>query len=444
MTPPTQLLDRPEAISAAPDEEYVREQRRSAVKASFIGTFIEWFDYAAYIYMSAVISRVFFPEMTGRRALILTFGLFALSFLVRPIGAIVWGHVGDKYGRIHTLTISIVMMSLATVGIGLLPGYATLGMGAVIGLLLLRMVQGFSAAGEYAGAATHLAEIAPAKRRGLYGAVVPAATASGLLLGSLMAAGLTGLLSEEALHSWGWRLPFLLAFPLGFYGLIIRRHADESAHFDNTDAPEKTPVLEVFKYPKALAIAFAGAVLNAIGFYVILTYLPTYLSEELGMAPTPAFIASSVASACYVGFALLTGLLSDRLGRRATMLTAAGFMALTIVPAFWLLDGAGLALVILVQVCLGGVLALNDGVLPSFLSEQFPTHIRLSGFALTFNVANAVFGGTAPMIATWLIDTTGSVMAPAFYLVAAALVTGSAVLFASKKNKLKTAEEAAQ
>lgn len=412
------------------------EQRVSAIKAAFIGTFIEWFDYAAYIYMSAIISRVFFPEMEGRRALILTFALFALSFLVRPIGGIVWGHIGDKHGRIHTLTYSIVLMSLATACIGLLPGYATIGFAATLLLLICRMVQGFSAAGEYAGAATHLAEIAPPGKRGIYAAVVPSATASGLLLGSLIAAFLTGVLDDDALHSWGWRVPFLVAVPLGLYGLWIRRHTEESNRFEKHADTELSPLRQVLKYPKALAIAFAGAVLNAIGFYVILTYLPTYLSEELGMAETPAFIASSVASAFYVGFALLTGLLSDRLGRRTTMLCAALFMGLAIIPAFMLLDGAGILLVIIIQVCLGGVLALNDGVLPSFLSEQFPTHVRLSGFALTFNTANAIFGGTAPMIATWLIDTTGNKLAPAFYLVAAAIVTGTAVLFAPRKNKL--------
>lgn len=434
------LTAQPPAKGAVPaqveETEDTRRQHRSAIKAAFIGTFIEWFDYAAYIYMSAIISRVFFPDMEGRRALIMTFALFALSFLVRPLGGIVWGHFGDKYGRIHTLTVSIVMMSMATACIGFLPGYATIGFAASILLLLCRMVQGFSAAGEYAGAATHLAEIAPAGKRGIYSAVVPSATASGLLLGSLIAALLTGVLDDAALDSWGWRVPFLIALPLGLYGLWIRRNTEESSHFEDQDEPEESPLREVLKYPKALAIAFAGAVLNAIGFYVILTYLPTYLSEELGMAATPAFIASSVASAFYVCFALLTGMLSDRLGRRTTMLCAAAFMGVTIIPAFMLLDGAGLLLVIFIQVCLGGVLALNDGVLPSFLSEQFPTHVRLSGFALTFNTANAVFGGTAPMIATWLIDVTGLQLAPAFYLVAAALVTGIAVLFASKKNKL--------
>ena len=343
-----------------------------AIKAAFIGTFIEWFDYAAYIYMSALSSRVFFPEMEGRRALIMTFVLFVLSFLVRPLRGIVWGHFGDKHGRIHTLTVSIVMMSVATACIGFLPGYATIGFAASILLLLCRMVQSFSAAGEYAGAATHLAEIAPAGKRGIYSAVVPSATASGLLLSSLIAALLTGVLDDAALDSWGWRVPFLIALPLGLYGLWIRRNTEESSHFEGQDEPEESPLREVLKYPKALAIAFAGAVLNAIGFYVILTYLPTYLSEELGMAATPAFIASSVASAFYVGFALLTGLLSDRLGRRTTLLCAAAFMGVSTIPAFMLLDGAGLFLVIIIQVCLGGVLALNDGVLPSFLSERFP------------------------------------------------------------------------
>ena len=255
------------------DSEVTKRQHRSAIKAAFIGTFIEWFDYAAYIYMSAIISRVFFPEMEGRRALIMTFALFALSFLVRPLGGIVWGHFGDKYGRIHTLTVSIVMMSVATACIGFLPGYGTIGFAASILLLLCRMVQGFSAAGEYAGAATHLAEIAPAGKRGIYSAVVPSATASGLLLGSLIAALLTGVLDDAALDSWGWRVPFLIALPLGLYGLWIRRNTEESSHFEDQDEPEESPLREVLKYPKALAIAFAGAVLNAIGFYLSLIHI---------------------------------------------------------------------------------------------------------------------------------------------------------------------------
>ena len=219
------------------------------------------------------------------------------------------------------------------------------------------------------------------------------------------------------------------------YGLWIRRHTEESSHFEDQDEPEESPLREVLKYPKALAIAFAGAVLNAIGFYVILTYLPTYLSEELGMAATPAFIASSVASAFYVGFALLTGMLSDRLGPPHDHAVRGRFYGRDYhsglyasrrrrnPPRHYHSGLLGVA-------CWRSTTASCP---PSFPSS-FPTHVRLSGFALTFNTANAVFGGTAPMIATWLIDVTGLQLAPAFYLVAAALVTGTAVLFASKKK----------
>lgn len=195
-------------------------------KASFMGTFVEWFDYAAYGYLAATIALVFFPEDEGRSALIKTFGLFALSFLIRPIGGVVWGHLGDRYGRKRTLSLSILMMSGATFLIALLPGHAAIGAAAPALLFSLRLVQGFSAAGEYAGASTYLAETAPAHRRGLFGAIVPASTACGLLAGSLLAALLTGVLDDAAMQSWGWRVPFLLAAPLGLIGLYIRRRAD--------------------------------------------------------------------------------------------------------------------------------------------------------------------------------------------------------------------------
>lgn len=191
-----------------------------------MGTFVEWFDYAAYGYLAATIALVFFPEDEGRSALIKTFGLFALSFLIRPIGGVVWGHLGDRYGRKRTLSLSILMMSGATFLIALLPGHAAIGAAAPALLFSLRLVQGFSAAGEYAGASTYLAETAPAHRRGLFDAIVPASTACGLLAGSLLAALLTGVLDDAAMQSWGWRVPFLLAAPLGLIGLYIRRRAD--------------------------------------------------------------------------------------------------------------------------------------------------------------------------------------------------------------------------
>lgn len=420
---------------------------RKAITSSFLGNFVEWFDYALYGYLSATIATVFFPEDEGRTALVKTFGLFALSFLIRPVGAVVWGHIGDRYGRKTALSWSILLMAGATTCIALLPGHATIGVAAPVLLLTFRLIQGFSAAGEYAGASTLLTELAPIRKRGFVAAVVPASTASGLLLGSLMAALLTGILDDAAMESWGWRIPFLIAAPLGLVGLVIRRHLDESTAFTEAIAEaakaneeagpgaKHRPLLEVFREPRALLIAFSAAVLNAIGFYVILSYMPTYLSEELGQDDTDAFIAASVALFAYIFSVLLTGWMSDRMGRRKIMLTASFAFIVAAVPAFLLLDGAGLVLVILIQIAMGMVLALNDGVLPAFLSEQFSTGVRLTGFAVTFNIANAVFGGTAPMLATLLIGWTGMTVAPAFYLMAAALVTFLAVLKAAETHR---------
>lgn len=227
--------------------------------------------------------------------------------------------------------------------------------------------------------------------------------------------------------------------------LWIRRHMDETNEFQcaqesgevavGTDEAQKSPLAMVWKEPKALGIALAASLLNAIGFYVILSYLPTYLSEELGQNHTDSFIATSVTLFVYIFSVLFTGWLSDRVGRKRIMLTASIAFVLTIVPAFMLLDGAGLFLVIVIQLCMGMALALNDGILPSFLSEQFSTKVRLSGFALTFNAANAVFGGSAAMVATLLIGWTGSDLAPGFYLMAAAVVTFFAVLAARETSK---------
>ncbi|MBY0794748.1 MFS transporter [Corynebacterium parakroppenstedtii] len=431
-------------VDLAGAEENSRTNIRRSVTSSFIGNFIEWFDYAMYGYLAAVIASVFFPESDSNVGLVLTFGLFAISFLIRPIGAVFWGHIGDRLGRTTTLSWSILLMSGATMCIAFLPGYNHIGILAPLLLLALRLVQGFSAAGEYAGAGTMLTEIAPSGHRGLFAAIVPASTASGLLLGSLLAALLNGVLSDANLHSWGWRIPFLLAAPLGIIGLWIRRHMDETNEFQRaqeskevavgTDEPQKSPLAMVWKEPKALGIALAASLLNAIGFYVILSYLPTYLSEELGQNHTDSFIATSVTLFAYIFSVLFTGWLSDRVGRKRIMLTASIAFVITIVPAFMLLEGEGLLLVIVIQLCMGMAVALNDGVLPSFLSEQFSTKVRLSGFALTFNAANAVFGGSAAMVATLLIGWTGSDLAPGFCLMAAAVVTFFAVLAARETS----------
>jgi MHS family proline/betaine transporter-like MFS transporter len=415
------------------------QTRRKVVMASFIGNFVEWFDYAAYGYLAAIIATVFFPDTDKTTALLATFAVFAISFLVRPLGGVVWGHIGDKVGRKQALSISILIMSGATFCIALLPSYGVVGVFAPILLLLVRVVQGFSASGEYAGASAFLVEYAPPKRRGLYASVVPASTASGLLLGSLIAALLTGVLSDGQMHDWGWRLPFLLAAPMGLIGRYIRLKLEDTPVFralEKDDDVAAAPVLETIKKNRRpLLIALGAAVLNAVAFYVLLSYMPTYLSEELGFGASESFLATTIALATYIGFIFFTGIASDRFGRKKMLITASVLFIVLTVPAFALLDGASFLLVVVIQVVLGGVLTLNDGTLPSFLSELFPTRVRYTGFALSFNLANAIFGGTAPFVATLLIAWTGNDIAPAWYVVAAAVVSLCAVLASRETSR---------
>lgn len=405
---------------------------RKVLTASFIGNFVEWFDYASYGYFATVIAVVFFPEIAPSAALLATFAVFAISFIIRPIGGIVWGSIGDRIGRKTALSWSILIMSGATTLIAFLPGYAQIGFAAPILLLVLRMVQGFSASGEYAGAASFLAEYAPPEKRGFYTSMVPASTAAGLLAGSLISALLFSLLDTAQLQSWGWRLPLLLAFPMGLVGLYIRLKLEDTPKFRELEARhhiEATPVRELFTtYRKPVIRAFGVTCLNAVGFYLILSYMPTYLITEMGMDESASFLANSIALFAYIFLIFLMGTLSDRFGRKTALITASVLFMVLTVPLFGMLDGATFGTIVLIQVIFGALLTVNDGTLPCFLTEIFPTRVRYSGFAFSFNTANALFGGTAPFIATWLISATGSKAAPAWFLVAAAVVALIAML----------------
>ena len=410
------------------------ETRRKVVIASFIGNFVEWFDYAVYGYLATTIAVVFFPEQDRHAALLATYALFAISFVVRPIGGFFWGGLGDRIGRKNALAMSILIMSGATFCIGLLPTYASVGLLAPGLLLLIRVVQGFSAAGEYAGSSAFLVEYAPPRKRGLYAAVVPASTAAGLLLGSLLAAAMSAMLTESQINSWGWRVPFLLAAPMGLIGRYIRNKLEDTPEFrelTEKDDAIQAPVRELLTaYWRTGLIASGAVLLNAVGFYVILSYMPTYLSEEMGIGKTESFIATTIALLTYIGFILMTGMLSDKYGRKRVLISASVLFIVFTLPAFALLDTKSFMVILLVQVLLGGMLTLNDGTLPSFLAELFPTHVRYSGFAVSFNLSNALFGGTAPFMATFLIGATGSKLAPAWYLVGAAVISLIAVTVA--------------
>lgn len=432
-TPPPSIRD-----DAAPDPEHVvpPSTRRRVITASFIGNFVEWFDYAVYGYLAATIAQVFFPDSDRQVALMATFAIFAISFLVRPLGGFFWGALGDRMGRRSALGWSILLMSGATFCIALIPGYATIGIAAPLLLLLMRVLQGFSASGEYAGASAFLVEYAPAGKRGRYAAIVPGSTATGLLAGSLMAAALTGILSDPQMESWGWRLPFLLAAPMGLIGHYIRTRLEDTPAFRELATKDdviQAPPLDLFrKHWRALLVASGAVLFNAAGFYVILSYMPTYLSEELGLDVTLAFVATTVALVTYIGFIFATGVLSDRFGRRKVLIAASVAGIILTVPMFMLLSTMNFLIIVVVQIVLGAALTLNDGSLPSFLAEIFPTDVRYSGFAVSFNLSNALFGGTAPFLCTWLIAATGNNLAPGFYLMGAAVISLIAVVIAKE------------
>lgn len=411
--------------------------------ASFIGNFVEWFDYASYGYLTTVIAVVFFPETDKNTALLATFGVFAISFIVRPLGGFFWGHIGDRFGRRKALSLSIIIMSVATMSIGLIPSYHYSGIFAPILLLMARLIQGFSASGEYAGAAIFLTESAPPGKRGRFASLVPASTASGLLFGSLLVMCLYGTLTDEQLHDWGWRIPFFLAAPFGIIGYYIRTHLDESPSFLNMQKKKngmefKTSLKLLFtQYRKYLLVGLGLASLNAVGFYLLLSYMPTYYINELNVSSQHSFIISSLTLFTYIFMVLVIGRLSDKWGRKTMLMTASFCFIVFTIPMFLVLSyyTNHFLMIILVQCTFGLFMAMNDGTISCYLSEIFPVEIRYSSFAFCFNSANALLGGTAPLVATQLIHSTGNTAAPGYYLVVIAVIAAISIYFSHETAK---------
>lgn len=399
--------------------------RKRAVVAAVIGNFIEWYDFTIYGYLAVVIAPLFFPSEDRLVSLMATFAVFGVAFVMRPIGALFFGNIGDRIGRRNTLAAIILITSGATFCIGLIPSYETIGILAPLLLVLARVVQGFAVGGEYGGATAFMVEYAPEDKRGIYGSWQFVTQGGSLIAGLLIVTGLTTALSEEALFSWAWRVPFLVALPLGLIGLYMRLRLDDTPAFQSVQERqevERTPLMGSLRHHGKDLLKVVGLTWLLTGLTYLLIFMPTYLSEELDVPLSSAYTAVILGTAAYCVTVLVAALLSDRIGRRKPFLLAAPVVAvIAVVPIFLLIQTANFAAITLALVIVGMILGSSAGVYAAATCEVFPTNVRYSSLSLGYSVAVSIFGGTTPLIFTALLAATGNPISPAFYLIAAAL-----------------------
>ncbi|SKC35947.1 MFS transporter [Plantibacter cousiniae (nom. nud.)] len=411
--------------------------RRRAIVAGSVGNFIEWYEFGIYGFLATILAAQFFSDgqQTGIESLIATYASFAIAFFFRPVGAALFGRIGDRIGRKPTLILVLVMMSGATALIGILPTYASIGIAAPILLTIVRILQGLSAGGEFGGAVSVMTEFAPAGKRGFYGSWQSFTVALGLLGGAGTVALLASLLSEADLAAWGWRIAFLLAIPLGAVALFLRLKLEETPEFQKVATADSTKVAE--PVVRAGAAETAKAILLGIGRlmgwsaagYTFLVVMPSYLQSSLNASFQEALISTVLANAGFAATILPAGWLSDKIGRRWVMLTGTGLIVILALPLLNVLQNPDLGVGVhgLAVFVAGAVVGLIAGPGPAMLAEMFPTSVRYTGLGLSYSISNAVFSGSAGLIITSLIASTGNVDVPAYYVMATCLVSAIAI-----------------
>jgi MHS family proline/betaine transporter-like MFS transporter len=439
-------------------------ETRKAVFAAAIGNVLEWYDFGVYAFFAGTIGQIFFPSSNRAAALLASFAVFGVGFLMRPLGGIVIGRFGDTHGRKAALTLTIMTMALGTVMVGVLPGYASIGVAAPVLLVIARLIQGFSAGGEWGGSTAFMAEWAPSGRRGWYASFQQASIALSLVLGSGTGALFTSILSPEALTSWGWRVPFLMGIVLALIGGWLRANVDETPVYRATD--EKLPtrdstgvrvlivallvaaVLSII-IPQFAALLFIvamaagmaylasregtlGLALRAFGFtihwtvafYILLSYMPTFNRLHAGVSAAEGLWSTTICEIVLMLLIPFFGMVSDRVGRKPLLLASCAFFVVLTIPLFSVILGKpGLGWLIVIQALFGAAIALFSGAGPAAIVEMFHTMGRSSWMTPAYALAVAIFGGFAPYIAQWLIGVTGTPMAPAYYVMAASLIS---------------------
>jgi MHS family proline/betaine transporter-like MFS transporter len=374
-----------------------------------------------YGYFAASIGKAFFPAEDPISSLLAAFGVFAVGFLARPVGGVLFGHVGDRLGRKRALTLSVALMAVPTVLIGLLPTYAQFGVGAAALLIALRLLQGLSVGGEYTVSIVYVVEHADPSRRGLVGSWAMVGAVAGILLGSAVGAAVATALSDAALAAWGWRIPFLLGLGVGLLGFLLRRQLPEVPVGRAT--ARGSPLLLALRTEGATILRMM-AICLASGpvFYILFVYIVTYVEMVDGVAPAAALDVNTLSMLALIVSLLLGGLLSDRLGRKPVAVCAALALLILAWPLFRLLHEPSFAILLLTQMALAGLLGLYCGQQSATLVESLPGAVRCSALALSYNVVVGLFGGLTPMVVTWLVRRTGVDMIPAMILMLVAAI----------------------
>lgn len=406
---------------------------KKAVVATAMGNAMEWFDFGIYSYLIGIISVVFFSGVDTEYQIIFSFGTFAAAFLVRPIGGIVFGRLGDKLGRKKILAITLIMMALATLSIGFIPSYETIGIAAPLLLLLARFVQGFSTGGEYSGAMTFIAESTSDKRRGFMASGLEVGTLAGYIAGAGLVTLMTYLLGQEAMEAWGWRIPFFIAGPLGFIGLYLRNHIEETPAFakmeemkeaSEEEAQDKSVSLKemLIYHRKPLMIAIILVFFYNVIDYTVLTYMPSFLSDTLGYGNTKGLMLILIVMFIMIPIVLIMGHFGDKLGNKRVIIASLIGVVVLSIPAFYLIMSGNNWAVFFGLLIVAVLLSMLQGTMPSQLPSLFFTEVRYTGLSVTYNVSASLFGGTAPLLIAWLIQFTGTNFAPAYYIIFAAVI----------------------
>jgi MHS family proline/betaine transporter-like MFS transporter len=427
--PPTaQRQDAP-----AQDRSPLPPSHRHLLAAGIVGNLLEWYDFSIYGYFAPIIGRHFFPSHDPATSLVAAFGVFSAGFLTRPFGAALFGWIGDRYGREHALMASILAMALPTALTGLMPDYRAIGPSAAVLMVIMRLIQGLSAGGEYTTSIVFLAERSANGRRGLMASAGLFGSIAGGMLGSGVGAFLGWLLAPEALEKWGWRLPFVFGIALAACGGLIRR---EMVGLPQFDRPKVSQLRVIAAQWRAMLLVGGFEIFEGVGFYTVFIFLATYVPRAGGLSQSAAFAISTAGLGSVLAVIPAAAALSDRFGRKPIMLAATISAVIFAWPLFRLLGSSSLTLTTAAQLALAAIVGLYEGATPAAATEAFPQAVRCIGVALAFNLTMMVFGGTTPAIATLLIDRSGSIMAPAVYLAFAAAISGIVVLLMPETAEL--------